>query len=226
MFDGARVSIEDRALQAMVMAALESYVIGNGEKPVANGRSPVENFGHLWGYHHRNRDGEHTYRVEVFDVSISAIRKRTSVKPNKNSACLKADFMRKWTPHLSLIGDFHTHPYESVEEVKSISGYEYSVGDRSALLHDDLLWEQSDEQPLMLIMTVCELQRIHLTAGKWERNNVYTFDVGQYRLWLTAAVGYLDENAERCVTDNKRSRVSLDIGGRYNDAERRIQFGA
>lgn len=221
-FDGARVSIEDQALQAMVMAGLESYVIGNGGRPARNDRIPVENFGHLWGYHYQNRKGEQTYRVETFDVSISAIRKHDSVEPNGKAALLKSDFMQKWAPHLSLIGDFHTHPYASVQQVKSVSGYDYSQADCSALLHDDLLWEQSGDRPLMLVMTICELQRVHLTTGRWERDNIYTFDVGQYRLWLNAAVGYL-ENGKRCITANKKSRVLLDIGGRYNDAERRLQ---
>ena len=45
---------------------------------------------------------------------------------------------QRW-PHLSLVGDFHTHPYKNFGEVVSNAGWEFSKGDRA--------WYEKHEEP-------------------------------------------------------------------------------
>jgi hypothetical protein len=87
--------------------------------------------------------------------------------------------MERWSPHLSLIGDFHTHPYASLAEVRETEGWKFSKADVEALQNDDFLWDKADGHPVALVVTVCRLGRVPATFGTMPVGDaVESFDVG------------------------------------------------
>ena len=105
------------------------------------------------------------------------------------------------SPHLSFLGELHTHPYDSLREVNAVKGWEFSDEDREwwPESEDDetSVWRLYDagELPLWLVLAVAPLQRVHDTEGAkpiTARENVWTFDVGELRFWLHAELGDRD----------------------------------
>ncbi|WP_219321152.1 hypothetical protein [Methylovirgula sp. HY1] len=158
------------------------------------------------------------YHLERASVSISAERTTESVKPNNDAAFLKSQLVELWSPHLSMLGDFHTHPYDSIDEVKNIRGYEFSEIDYDSFIKDDFLWEKARGNPIMLVMTICRLRRVRLTGdGKQLASNIWTFDAGHFRFWLNAEIGYENEEKKRVIS-TFQDHVFLDLNSKfYND---------
>ncbi|WP_288586575.1 hypothetical protein [uncultured Methylobacterium sp.] len=214
-----RVLISNDALGSMALAAIEAYCRGDGRP---TGRKGLETLGYVWG-HKKISDDSIIYNVSKISVSLSATRHRDWVRADPEAGDLKNSFMERWSPELSLLGDFHTHPYASIDEVKEVSGFEFSDADFKSLESDDWLWEKTGNAPLMLAITICRVQRVHLSQGDQVRNNVGSFSVGEFRFWVNAAVGSLD-GEERTCTGNKRSPVFLDLHSRFfNLASDRIE---
>jgi hypothetical protein len=129
----------------------------------------------------------------------------------------------RWSPHLTLLGDFHSHPYRTLSEVNSVNGFEFSDRDFHAFLDDDLLWKQSNNNPVMLAITICRLGRVRENFGERIRSNVHRYKVGQFQFWINVAVGYLDQDGKRCHTGNSHSKAALDLDQWfYNPASDRV----
>ena len=206
-----RVRLSDYALESMVLASIEAYCLGDG-----NGRRhSLETLGYYWGV--KRVDPELTsFHIERTSVSLSAQRHKDWVVANADAPRLKNEVVTRWSPHLTLLGDFHSHPYRNLSEVKENNGFEFSDDDFESFLDDDLIWEKSGNTPMMLVMTVARLERVRESSVEYLiRNNVSSFDVGEFRFWLNAAVGYLDADGERCNTGNTHSPVYLDLGSRF-----------
>jgi hypothetical protein len=206
----------------MAMAAIEAYCLGDGQR---SPRKELETFGYIWGSKRESKD-EIVFHLEKASVSISAKRTNESVMPHISAARLKNEVMRRWAPHRTMLGSFHTHPYATLDEVKQIAGYEFSDPDFDLFHHDDFLWEQSGQSPIHFAMTICKLGRVRETrGGDWLRPNIWQFDVGEFRLWLNVCVGSLDDHGNRCLTGNKRSAAYLDLNTRFfNEAGDRFKF--
>lgn len=207
-----RIKISDNLLESMTLAAIEAYCLGDGRSKEL---TKLETLGYLWGFKKISEE-ETVFLLDRMSLSLSAKRDRNSVTPNHKAVEIKNSVVERWSPHLSLLGDFHTHPYENLQEVNSCKGFEFSEGDISFLLNDDFLWEKSDQTPINLAITICELGRVHSKwGGDWIRNNIWQYDIGEFRLWINANVGYLDDDGDRQHTGNKRSKTILDLNTRF-----------
>jgi hypothetical protein len=212
---GYSVKISEHALREAILATVEAYALGIRRK------TKVEIFGHLWGFHRRLGNGT-VFFVDTIGISLSAKGNNSSVDPHPDSLRLKSQIVERWSPHLTLIGDFHSHPYETFEEVKSIPGYDFSKHDIADFETDDELWGCADDHPLAIVMTICEMQKINAVHAESERNNIIRFDIAQFRFWINAMVGYTDKNGKRRSPPNKHSSVELDIPAWSNSASDRI----
>ncbi|KQY95027.1 MULTISPECIES: hypothetical protein [unclassified Brevundimonas] len=214
-----RVRVSDRFLETATLAAVEAYSHGDGRKK----RKEIETLGLVWG-HCRTRAEETVIFLDRLAVSLSAEREAGSVMPNAGAISLMAEVMERLAPDQLLLGDFHSHPYRDLAEVQMIKGYEFSDGDFDAFLADDAIWDRTNNAPVMVVATVCRLGRVHESGGDHIRNNVWWFDVGQFRFWLNVCVGFLDEAGKRRHTGNKRSCVWLDLNSRFfNDSGDRVE---
>ena len=108
------VRISDEVLESMSLAAIEAYCLGDGKK---KNKEKIETLGYMWGF--RRIEEEHTvFFVSKLSISISALRNSSWVAPNPHALTLKNALVKRWSPQLTLLGDFHTHPYDDLNDVK------------------------------------------------------------------------------------------------------------
>ncbi len=213
------VRVSDQALESMVLAACEAYEFGNN-----NNFKSVETIGHVWGYRKGGDEGrmpDHIY-VERLSPCVSAKGTAHSVEFATGVIDLKDSIVGHWSPHLSLLGDFHTHPYESREELVKSKGWNFSKVDKTSFLEDKKLWQRAGNAPISLVMAIAPLERVHGTWGESGAQFRWRFDVGEYRFYLSAAIGGLKKNGESYF--KQRRVVNLDLDWRfYNESGNRIR---
>jgi hypothetical protein len=215
-----KVRVSPELVETMTLAAIEAYCYGNLRK-LKN--TAVETLGYVWGYR-KQQNGTTVFYLDRTSVSISAERQYHSVTPNLDAAKLKNEVMMRWSPHLTLLGDFHSHPYRNLKEVNAESGYNFSPEDLKELRTNDFIWEQSGNNPVILVITVCRLGRVRDSVQDNFRNNTARYAVGDFQFWLNCAVGYVDEAGKRCVTGNTSPDVQVSVEGWYfNKAGGRVQ---
>lgn len=221
-----RVRISPELMESMTLAAIEAYCFSRPGRKSKNGAvkkkyTHEETLGYLWGQR-RVEKGRTFIHLERMSVSISASRAPDSVVPNEKAARLMNDVVKRWSPQLSFLGDFHSHPYNDLAEVKKHSGYEFSQDDYQYLMDDDFSWKAASNRPLMIAVTVCRLGKVTASELTYIRSNICKYAIGEFQFWVNAAVGYI-QHGERCITANKRSDVTLDAGNWYmNDASVRL----
>ena len=152
-------------------------------------------------------------------LSISASRASDTVDDiNDRAARLKNEVANFLTPELSLLGDFHTHPHPDKTErmVKRDDLYRFSPEDFNSFVASDLIWETSQNNPVMLVVTVCKSGTDSTDILDYPFLNVATFPIAQFRFWISAVVGYLAEGRgptrkRRKHTRNKAATVQLSV---------------
>ena len=210
------MTISERALESMVLAACEAYVFGNDDD-----REAVETYAHLWGFRRCSLDGgtEHVH-VDRISVCVSAQVANDRAAVFTEVIALQDDIVKHWSPHLSLLGDFHTHPYGSRQELVGNRGWEFSDCDNTSFRNDDNLWLRADGNPVSLVMAITELQAVHAGWAKRLRPYRWRFDIGQYRFYLSGAAGQRDESGERKLI---QCGVNLVLGHHlFNEAGNRV----
>ncbi len=221
-----QIRVSDRALESMVLSASESFVLGDGSKPPQRRRKKrryVETYGYIWGFRRKVNDSptEHVH-IDRFDESLSARRKSSSVQPDDDAIWLKNSIIELWSPHLSFLGDFHTHPYNSRQAVEKSKGWEFTEDDIDAFTNDEHLWKLANQSPLMLAMTVAPIERVHATEAHWFRNNCWIFNIGQLRFWLIVGIGYISKKSKKKRL-RKADNVCLELDPRfYNETGERL----
>ena len=204
------IKISDGLLETMTLAAIEAYCLGDGRKKA----DQLEAHGLIWGYV-KDTEDQKVFYLDRGSVSISAQMHNEWVKPKPEEIELKDFIVTRWAPQLTLLGTFHTHPYADLDDVASSKGYEFSEGDYDYMRDGGTIWERAGGSVVHLAMAMCKLKSVHSkTEGKWIRNNVWQYDVGNYRFWINACVGYTDED-EQILTANTRSEAVLDLGTRF-----------
>ncbi|WP_126400725.1 hypothetical protein [Blastochloris tepida] len=206
----------------MTLAALEAYVLGDSVNAGSRKRNKsVETFGYIWGVKRCIGDGEIVIYLDRSSTSISAEKNNRYVTPNKSAAKIKNTLINLWSPHLSFLGSFHTHPYRDLREVKDCRGWEFSEADLDAFDCDDFLWGESGDNPVDLVMTVCKLQRIREKFNaETIDDNICCFDACEFRFWINVNVGYTDGRGIRYQTyNNKKGKVMLDIDNYFYNSK-------
>jgi hypothetical protein len=217
------IKLSNEFIVSATLAAVEAYCYGDGKQKPA-----LETFGYIWGYK-KETESQIVFYVDQLALSIAARRDADSVVPNGQSAILKSNFMDTLSPHKRLLGDFHTHPYKNMNEVKKAGmGYHFSKADFISGRADDLAWKRSGNSPIMLVITICKIKRVHFSNGKAISDNIFSFNVGEFRIWITASVGYMEEGKRQFTNSdqgNRRDhRTFLDLNPIYwNETGQREQ---
>ncbi|CAJ0882632.1 hypothetical protein AMST5_03355 [freshwater sediment metagenome] len=201
-----RIRLAPSLVESMTLATMEAYCFRG---PRADKKSGVETYGYVWGTKKRT-DGLTIFHLTKLSVSISAERSYMSVFPNPNTGVLKSQVLQRMAPHLTLLGDFHSHPWATQKSMKRDVGFNFSPGDFESFLEEDLFWETSDNNPVMLVQSVVRLRRKGRRRSGWQRQNVFYFDIDDHRFWINAAVGYLDAKGNRQHTGNRTRAVIIE----------------
>lgn len=186
------VRFSDAALDSMLLAATEAYFLGDGRRL----GTYVEVDGYLWGFYAEIGDDHTLIQVERFAPSFSSQRSPNSVVPNEDAARLMHDVMVQLCPQLTLLGEVHTHPYDSLEDARDARGWLFSDEDLESM--SATIWELTgDQPPLWLVIAIAPLQRVRSTLPEEtdDKSGAWQFDVGNMRFWLHAeVVPELDED--------------------------------
>jgi hypothetical protein len=201
-----RIRLTPSLVESMTLATMEAYCIGDSR---ARRKSGVETYGYLWGTKKRT-DGMTIFHLTKLSVSITAERSYMSVFPNPKTGVLKSKVLQRMAPHLTLLGDFHSHPWATQKSMKRDVGFNFSPADFVSLLEEDLFWETSDDNPVMLVQSVVRLRRAGRRGSGWQRQNVFYFDIDDHRFWINAVVGFVDEQGNRRHTGNRTRSVILE----------------
>ena len=220
------VTVSNHALEEMVLAASESYLLGNASQWDA-----VEIHGYLWGSRRTDDDeGIEYIDVDKFSVSTSAWGDEDWVQVDKRVARIKNSILGRWTPHYHFLGMFHTHPYASRKDVVDCRGWDLSEQDERAILGDEDLWKLSSPgNPIALVMAVTRMAIVNNSICKVEGGRI-EFNVGNLRYWLSAAVGEFSPGLEKVlskdnITFNRYSR-HVNLAGFWLDGTERGDSGA
>lgn len=220
-----RVRLSEQLIESMTLAAVEAYCLGDG-----HAKSGLETYAYVWGYK-RELEEETIFYLDRMSLSLSAARAADSVTPSEDAARLKNEIIERWSPHLTLLGDFHTHPHKNLAEVLSArdgdgpkGGFHFSAADRESFHGDDFLWEVSGDTPVNIVMTICRMGKVKESYGATSvKNHIWQYDVGEFRFWLTINIGYIDEDEERYLTVETGDEVYLELDSRfYNYAGDRV----
>lgn len=179
------IHVRDSSLMGLVVAGIESYHVrdwGNGAR-----KGTVETAGLLWGYVASKKNMDH---VVVDYISTDTYAKRTAndVTLNDDVTEVKQRVIELRWPHLTMLGDFHTHPYENVGDVpkgKGCKGWEFSKGDREWYEgniegHSPTTWPGR----IALVLTIAELGRSNHKDAEVVSDNVICWQMDKYRFWL------------------------------------------
>ena len=178
------IRFSDEAIDSMLMAGTEAYFLGDGRRL----GTPVEIDGYLWGFYGDQGDDNTLIQVERFAPSFSSKRTPVSVVPNEDAARLMHDIMVHLCPHLSFLGEVHTHPYASLEDAQDARGWRFSEEDLESM--SESVWELTvDNPPLWIVLAIAPLRRVHTTLPmESDDSGAWQFDVGNMRFWVHAEV--------------------------------------
>lgn len=213
------VTLSEQALQGMVLAACEAYVFGKNDD-----QEPVETYAHLWGFRRYQQENDTEYlHVDRVNICVSAQVRNDQAEVFTGVISLQDDIVKHWSPHLSLLGDFHTHPYDSLSDLKQEKGWNFSECDQSSFLSDENLWTRADGSPISLVMAITKLERVREGWAECNTSYRWRFDVGQYRFFVSVAAGRLDRNNQPYFS---RRNVNLFLGQYfYNRLGNRVGDG-
>lgn len=179
-----QVRVSDAALDCMLMAATEAYMLGD-ERQYGQ---YVEIDGYVWGFH-VDRGDETLIQVERFAPAISSKRASDSVEPNEDAALVMDAVMAQLCPQLSFLGEVHTHPYESLRQAQAAHGWRFS--DEDLMSMSDTVWQLTrDRPPLWLVVAIAPIEKVRATLPEEIKDDsaAWRFDVGNMRFWLNAEV--------------------------------------
>lgn len=125
------VWLEERALEDMLLSAAEGRKVAGGR-----GQKYTEVFGICFGSQRRSADGDgDNLQVNVSRMVTQMRAKATAneVSPNWKSLATHIHIGEKFFPHLEVVGDYHTHPYDRFSQLVADRGWEYSRMDENSL---------------------------------------------------------------------------------------------
>ena len=197
------IRISEMALLTMVLNGIEAYAVMNSNKKRDLENTKLETIGHMYGYS-RETDDEKYYFVDCISIDTTARQNTNSVGEYDESRRLKTDIVNSYWPHLELLGSFHTHPYENLQEVRQINGYYASPGDRTTM--------EAGGEKIALILTIATLGKKSDNGTRYKdgHRNCFQFTLGKLRLWLTAYATYDDEDGNILCTNDRTEDVTID----------------
>lgn len=187
------ITVEDHAVPQLLTSALEAYEVG--DRVGRRRTDKLETFGLLWGYVISGRKSRNPHVVvTAATVETSALRKNDSVMPDLDSLRMKTEFFSRYWPHLEAVGTFHSHPYESLENVRECRGWRASTPNANDPGGDTVFWPQMHEElfcdtPYLahLVVTVTSLSKKGWAVpGRMRGGSGYEMSMGYRKLWITS----------------------------------------
>jgi hypothetical protein len=108
------VILSPEAFRVIIASTLEAYAAPHGRNHDVVKHTPLETVGAIWGYK-TERDGNEYFHITAADVDTSAHRANGHVTSKPSAIKIKRGFYQEYSPELSYLGDFHSHPWSQGE---------------------------------------------------------------------------------------------------------------
>jgi hypothetical protein len=201
------VRLSESALITLVLSSLEAYSVKKKDiKEKGRPKSRIEVYGSLFGHEIVMKNKGIIYQIEMAHTDTTAEQRRSSIDENKEAISLKVDIISSFWPHLTYLGDFHSHPFKNTKEVLDNKMYFMSESDREWL--NDNFWKQKKYR-VGLVVTIAAMEKAGRKASHWVANNCIEATLGNYRMWLAAYCAYSSNDKYLYTKDNDES-VMLD----------------
>ena len=224
------IHVSDNALMHLVLAGIESFHVRPWGKTVAEHRGAVETAGLLLGYFRSKNTIDHVFVNDVSTDTYSE-RDKNSVLINQTVTEEKMKVVESRWPYMTLVGDFHTHPYSDPEDSASVvrrkQYWRFSPGDYKSYEEattQDQFHPSRWNGRVALVLTIARNKRKHVgVRSEYIKTNAITWLFEDYRLFLAGyAIDISQKSSEEYVfvvsppqfkkkNPNGRSKIYLDV---------------
>jgi hypothetical protein len=194
------VWLDDKAIEDIVLVALEAYAVPR------RGLKFTETYGICFGStktteEKRQAHGKHLTRyIHVSSVHIQLRAEGYSNKVTYDLRSLEAQMAvaQHLFPQLDIVGDFHTHPYKTAEELKRLKGWRYSRADEGCIPDwADPLRKMGYHPRASLVVAIATGSR-RISRPVRLKHNVVRFSIDRYHLYVASfriiGTKYSDKN--------------------------------
>ena len=200
--NGYVIRVSESAAIQMCLHGLEAYTIyrkaGRHRK-----EAMTETFGLVWGHEVTQADGRTLYSVDLVSMDVSAEFGRSFCQPYPEAFTLKKDIVTSFWPHYEFLGDFHTHPFRTIEEAIACKGFSLSREDKTYVEKASDTWARHNFRT-SLVLTISRLKRRSDFVSL--NGNVLAFTMGNYRLWLHA---HVTEQQDESLIFSENANIEL-----------------
>jgi len=206
------IFVEDHVVPQLFTSAIEAYEFSHA-LPKGKGRNKLETFGLLWGYSIQAKGNESAKIIATMaTVETSATRHTHWVAPDYDSLRMKKEFFGTYWPNIELVGSFHSHPYENLAEVNSVTGWRASDEDKGFFPHFHEQITPDQDNLAHIIVTITQLERRGTAypsrLANSESEKGYVLSADWRKIWLRAYGSQFDsDNENYTFTDD----ISLEI---------------
>lgn len=204
--------IEEYVVPQLFTTAFESYEFEHNRKKPSKEYGKLETFGLLWGYSIPAK-GDLPARVvaTMATVETSATRHEDWVQPNFNSIIAKKKFFERHWQNIELVGTFHSHPYDDLDDVRVNKGWQGSPDDK-------VFWPEFHERvaPEQELLTHLVVTIVKLSKRGWalpsrlkgaEEMSGYKLTADDRKFWLRAYASSREWEGEYLFSDDMALQV-------------------
>lgn len=185
-----RVWIRELALQDMLLASMEAYLV-----PAGPGRAWTEIYGLVFG---SLRAAQKTPRVPISMVDLNvericiqhrALGSPSEVTADQRSEVAHLGMAEELFPYWHLLGDFHTHTFRNLEDIQANRGWRYSDWDERVNIEWNQRVRALGHRPrVALILTIGRASRQSGGAQEnWRgQHNVLRATIGRCHCFISA----------------------------------------
>ncbi len=204
------IRLSENALCGLLMSAVESYADKNLN--LARPRNMLETYGNLYGHENTLDNGDRVFHVELANTSTTAQQAHDSVSYSFAAISLKKELSQAFFPHLSLLGDFHSHPYLHYRRAEKNKCFYFSGIDRKNLTENSEYFRAMNFRIGMLV-TIAATKRLRTDSVNYadSQQNCLRMDFGHYKIWITGYVIYIDETGNLTYSQDNAPEVLLHI---------------
>lgn len=190
-FEEVEVHVEPAALEAMILSVYETYKVPQSSR----GPGFTETYGVCFGTRsvqtiaRRGRGSTDLVKIHL-QRSVPQLRARAtsgSVSPDMRSTGLFLEVGSRLFRHCEIVGEFHSHPYRDLTELKNAGGWNHSREDQAYVHQQVDAWRRLRQNPrVFLICAVARGKSSSLDRLAAKSANVFTFHLSACRFYLAA----------------------------------------
>lgn len=209
------IVIEDHVIPTLLTSAVEAYEFEHKTHSRGRGKRKLETFGLLWGYVVPAK-GDTPAKVIATTATIetSALRHENWVRPDPKSIISKKELIQQYWPHLELVGCFHSHPYDDLDEINEVRGWQCSPDDRDFFtwFHKKICPAQPNLAHVIVAITGLKKssKAVINNIGNQESDGV-SISADYRKFWLNAYATVVDDNGKFCLDKG----ITLDVSAVY-----------